>query len=98
MEQDLIDLYKRQLSLFANMLWFGAEETLAVFKEVVHLLPARLVVTLGMYAESYFEPGRKRMVKPLGGNALLIEPHYLVGLYMDCLLYTSSESRIMLSG
>ena len=61
------------------MLWFGAEETLAVFKEVVHLLPARLVVTLGMYAESYFEPGRKRMVKPLGGNALLIEPHYLVG-------------------
>lgn len=54
-------------SLFANMLWFGAEETLAAFKEVVHLLPARLVVTLGMYAESYFEPGRKRMVKPLGG-------------------------------
>ena len=53
-------------SLFANMLWFGAEETLAAFKEVVHLLPARLVVTLGMYAESYFEPGRKRMVKPLG--------------------------------
>lgn len=70
-------------SLFANMLWFGAEETLAAFKEVVHLLPARLVVTLGMYAESYFEPGRKRMVKPLGGNALLIEPHYLVGLYME---------------
>ena len=65
------------------MLWFGAEETLAAFKEVVHLLPARLVVTLGMYAESYFEPGRKRMVKPLGGNALLIEPHYLVGLYME---------------
>jgi len=70
-------------SLFANMLWFGAEETLAAFKEVVHLLPARLVVTLGMYAENYFEPGHKRMVKPLGGNALLIEPHYLVGLYME---------------
>ena len=64
-------------SLFANMLWFGPEETLAAFKEVVHLLPARLVVTLGMYAESYFEQGHKRMVKPLGGNALLIEPHYL---------------------
>ena len=60
-------------SLFANMLWFGPEDTLAAFKEVVHLLPARLVVTLGMYAENYFEPGRKRMVKPLGGNALLIE-------------------------
>lgn len=70
-------------SLFANMLWFGPEETLAAFKEVVHLLPARLVVTLGMYAESYFEQGHKRMVKPLGGNALLIEPHYLVRLYME---------------
>ena len=67
----------------ANMLWFGPEETLAAFKEVVHLLPARLVVTLGMYAESYFEQGHKRMVKPLGGNALLIEPHYLVRLYME---------------
>ena len=70
-------------SLFANMLWFGPEETLTAFKEVVHLLPARLVVTLGMYAESYFERGHKRMVKPLGGNALLIEPHYLVSLYME---------------
>ena len=70
-------------SLFANMLWFGPEETLAAFKEVVHLLPARLVVTLGMYAESYFVQGHKRMVKPLGGNALLIEPHYLVSLYME---------------
>lgn len=70
-------------SLFANMLWFGPEETLTAFKEVVHLLPARLVVTLGMYAESYFEQGHKRMVKPLGGNALLIEPHYLVSLYME---------------
>lgn len=70
-------------SLFANMLWFGPEETLAAFREVVHLLPARLVVTLGMYAESYFEQGHKRMVKPLGGNAVLIEPHYLVSLYTD---------------
>ena len=51
-------MYKRQ------------EETLAAFKEVVHLLPARLVVTLGMYAESYFEQGHKRMVKPLGNDAL----------------------------
>ena len=59
-------------SLFANMLWFGPEETLTAFKEVVHLLPARLVVTLGMYAESYFEQGHKRMVKPLGGKSLTI--------------------------
>lgn len=38
-------------SLFANMLWFGPEDTLAAFREVVHLLPARLILTLGMYAE-----------------------------------------------
>ena len=68
-------------SLFANMLWFGPEDTLAAFREVVHLLPARLILTLGMYAENYFDPTRKRMVKPLGGNAKVIEPYYLVGLY-----------------
>ena len=34
-----------------------------------------------MYAENYFDPTRKRMVKPLGGNAKGIEPYYLVGLY-----------------
>ncbi len=41
-------------SLFANMLWFGPEDTLAAFREVVHLLPARLILTLGMYAEKLF--------------------------------------------
>ena len=46
-------------------------------------MPACLVVSLGMYEENYFEPGHKRMVKPVVGNALLIEPHYLVGLYME---------------
>ena len=50
-------------SLFANMLWFGAEETLAALNEVVHLLRARLGVSFGNYAESYFETGRKRMEK-----------------------------------
>ena len=51
-----------------------------------------------MYAESYFEPGRKRMVKPLGGNALLIEPHYLVSLYMEDQLKKNVVSGVFLSG
>lgn len=79
-------------SLFANMLWFGPEETLAAFREIVHLLPARLVVTLGMYAENYFDPERKRMVKPLGGNPLLIVPHYLLEIYM------ADELKAMVKG
>lgn len=68
-------------SLFANMLWFGPEVALAAFREVVHQLPARLVVTLGMYAENYFDPEQKRVVKPLGGNAKVIPPHYLLEIY-----------------
>lgn len=68
-------------SLFVNMLWFGPEDALSAFREVTHLLPARLILTLGMYAENYFDPERKRLVKPLGGNAKLIEQHYLVELY-----------------
>lgn len=68
-------------SLFANMLWFGPEDTLAAFREVVFQLPPRLVVTLGMYAENYFDAEHKRLVKPLGGNAILIEPNRLLKLY-----------------
>lgn len=68
-------------SLFANMLWFGPEVVLAAFREVVHQLPARLVVTLGMYAENYFDSEQKRVVKPLGGNAKVIPPHYLLEIY-----------------
>lgn len=68
-------------SLFANMLWFGPEVSLAAFREVVHQLPARLVVTLGMYAENYFDPEQKRVVKPLGGNAKVIPPHCLLEIY-----------------
>lgn len=70
-------------SLFANMLWFGPEETLATFREVVHLLPARLIVTLGMYAQNYFDAEQQRLVKPLGGNARLIPAHRLLEIYPE---------------
>lgn len=70
-------------SLFANMLWFGPEETLAAFREVVHQLPARLIVTIGMYAQNYFDAEQQRLVKPLGGNARLIPAHRLLKIYPE---------------
>ena len=60
-------------SLFANMLWFGAEPTVAAFADVLDQVPARLVLTLAMYAEDYFNPGNRRTVKPLGGGSKQIK-------------------------
>lgn len=68
-------------SLFANMLWFGPNGTLEAFKQVVPQLPARLLFTLSSYAEGYFNPERRRAVKPLGGVNKTIPANPLVGLY-----------------
>ena len=54
-------------SLFSNMLWFGGDQTLAHFREVMHEVPSRLIFTLNMYAETYFDRTGERSVKPLGG-------------------------------
>lgn len=68
-------------SLFANMLWFGSEQTLAAFETVMDKVPARLLFTLNMYAYTYFDPKTIRLVKPLGGNSKSIGANQLVGLY-----------------
>ena len=68
-------------SLFANMLWFGLEPALAAFKEVIDQVPARLVFTLNMYAENYFNPRHHRVVKPLGGVSKSIPANKLLSLY-----------------
>jgi hypothetical protein len=68
-------------SLFANMLWFGAEETLMEFGEVIDQVPARLVFTLNMYAQNYFNPNMQRAVKPLGGVSKRIAANQLLGIY-----------------
>jgi hypothetical protein len=68
-------------SLFANMLWFGAEPTVAAFAKVLDQVPARLVFTLAMYAEDYFNPGNKRTVKPLGGGGKQIKANQLLKNY-----------------
>ena len=68
-------------SLFANMLWFGAEPAVAAFAEAIDQVPARLVLTLHMYAENYFTKGLPRVVKPLGGVSRRIPANALLTLY-----------------
>ncbi len=70
-------------SLFANMLWFGAEETIAHFKEVADKVPARLLLTLNMYAKNYFDPNADRSVKTLGGTTKRIGPNQLLSMYEE---------------
>jgi hypothetical protein len=68
-------------SLFANMLWFGADETLEAFAEIIDKIPARLVFTLNMYAKNYFDSSLQRAVKPLGGVSKYVPANQLLGLY-----------------
>ena len=70
-------------SLFANMLWFGDDETLAAFREVMDKVPARLLFTLNMYAQTYFDPNAVRIVKPLGGTSKRVGPNKLISIYTD---------------
>lgn len=68
-------------SLFSNMLWFGADETVAHFTEIIDKVPARLVFTLNMYAQNYFDKNMQRSVRPLGGTNKRIAPNALLNLY-----------------
>jgi hypothetical protein len=53
----------------------------AAFAEVLDQVPARLVFTLAMYAEDYFTPGTKRVVKPLGGGSKTIKANQYLSIY-----------------
>lgn len=68
-------------SLFSNMLWFGADETIAHFSEIIDKVPARLIFTLNMYAQNYFDKNMQRSVKPLGGTNKRVNPNALLGLH-----------------
>lgn len=70
-------------SLFANMLWFGAEDTLTAFAAIAHKVPARLLFTLNSYAKNYFDRTKSRSVKPLGGTNKRIGSNRLLELYTD---------------
>lgn len=67
-------------SLFANILWFGTDETIAAFEEIADKVPARLLFTLNMYAPLYFTPHGQRTVKGLGAVAKHIPNNPLVNL------------------
>ncbi|MFK7972926.1 MAG: hypothetical protein AB8F95_21330 [Bacteroidia bacterium] len=79
-------------SLFASMLWFGAELTLQYFREVMHAVPPRLIFTLNMYADIYFNRTSSRSVKPLGGTNKRIPANRLLQLYSDKQLVSMREA------
>lgn len=68
-------------SLFANMLWFGTDVTIKAFSEIIDKVPARLLFTLNMYADNYFDHNNQRVVKPLGGTNKSIAPNRLLKLH-----------------
>lgn len=70
-------------SLFANMLWFGADPTLAAFGEVADKVPARLLFTLNSHAGPYFDKAGDRLVRPLGGVSKRIRTNPLLGNYTE---------------
>lgn len=75
-------------SLFSTMLWFGKDITLQQFREVMDQIPARLIFTLNMYAEVYFDKNAQRSVKPLGGVSKKIAANKMLNFYSDKELIT----------
>ena len=69
--------------LFATMLRFGSEKVLAAFSEVADKLPARLLLSLGNAADTYFDPKETRLARPITGGAHKLEPNKLLALYGD---------------
>ena len=67
--------------LFATMLRFGSEKTLAAFNEVADKLPARLLLSLGNAAESYFNPKVERLARPITGVTHKIGSNKLLRFY-----------------
>ncbi|EHO06416.1 TerD family protein [Myroides odoratimimus] len=68
-------------SLFSSMLCFGDDVTLEHFAKVVDKVPMRLLLTLNMYADTYFDPTASRVVKPLGGVNKVIAVNQWVKAY-----------------
>lgn len=69
--------------LFASMLRFGSDKVLTAFNEIADRLPARLLLSLGNAAESYFDPKETRLAHPITGVTHKIEANKLLALYND---------------
>jgi hypothetical protein len=96
-EDELILLLKQRpgmfaRSLFSNMLWFGFENIVNAFGEIVDKVPARLIFTLNSYAKNYFEKNGNRIVKPLGGYSKTVKNNYLLTQYSEDDLMKMQES------
>ena len=78
--------------LFASMLRFGSDKTLAAFDEIADKLPARLLLSLGNAAETYFDLKEARVVRPITGVLHKIEPNKLL------VLYSNEDRKAMVEG
>jgi len=70
-------------SLFSNMLWFGAEETLQAFEEVSSEVPMKFLLTLNSFVEIYFDREAQRSVKTAMGTRKSIPANKFLSLYSD---------------
>ncbi|RFS21973.1 hypothetical protein DVR12_15115 [Chitinophaga silvatica] len=68
-------------SLFANLLWFREDLVCEAFAEIAHKVPARILLSLQMYAPYYFDKSVIRSVKPLGSITKEIPAHPLLALH-----------------
>ena len=69
--------------LFATMLRFGKDKTLAAFDEVADKLPARLLLSLGNAADFYFDIKQTRIARPITGGTKEIPANKLLNLYSE---------------
>ena len=67
--------------LFATMLRFGSKVVLEAFEEVADQLPARLLISLGNAAESYFDTSLTRIARPITGGTKEIDVNPLLWIY-----------------
>ncbi|GIZ14395.1 hypothetical protein [Capnocytophaga catalasegens] len=68
-------------SLFANMLWFGADITIEAFKEITPKVPMRLLLALESYAGLYFQHETTRSVRSITGIRKNIPANQYTSLY-----------------
>ena len=69
--------------LFSTMLRFGSDKALKAFEEVADKLSARLLLSLGNAADTYFNTEETRIARPITGGTKVIEPNKLLALYDD---------------
>ena len=78
--------------LFATMLRLGSDPVLKAFGEVADKVPARLLLSLGNAAETYFDPRSTRIAKPITGIPKPIPANKLLTLYSE------EERKAMVKG